>query len=639
MKRIIKRYRNPIIFTHDALMAGISLPLALYLRLGENMFAYAEDYLLAATVLSAVVYALYSITTRLYRQVWRYVSLRDLVAITQACVMSVLVIYLTLFLTMRLEQVPRSLPLIQLLTMIAAICGTRLAWRLWHDRTKPNQHSESARKRIPVVLIRAGNEAELFIREAKRNPEFAYEVLAVIDDRAELIGRDIHHVRVHGDYSKLPEVIAKCERKKGQRPQRLILTDVQIPGDTVREILTASEEANIPLARLPRLTDFSRGAVDKLDIRPIDVEDILGRPQSNLDRPAMRKLTAGKRVLVTGAGGSIGGELVRQISNSDPASLVLLDNNEFALYQIDAELHSHATTHPRHVVLEDIRHAEGLARAFEHYKPEIVFHAAALKHVPMMEAHPHQAVLTNVQGTRNVADACCAHNVELMVQVSTDKAVNPTSVMGTTKKIGETYTQALAATCETRFVTVRFGNVLGSNGSVVPLFQRQLEKGGPITITHPDMTRYFMTIKEAVQLILQAAALPPREQGKASIYVLDMGEPVRIKDLAEQMIRLAGLTPHEDIALEYIGLRPGEKLYEELFHDAESLEPTAHEAIRSAAAREVDLPELLAQLEKLIGCAEAVDKAAIREALLAIVPEYRYEAADYLQIYNQQEAS
>lgn len=625
MKHFIRRYRNAIIFALDIVLAALSFPTALYLRVTNDFLVVGKDYFLAAAILTGCAYGLYAVYTRAYRRVWRYISAKDLYAIAKGTAIVLLATYLVLFLTMRLEMVPRSLPLIQFMVMLAMLCAPRLLLRLWNDRDRKFPLSESGRKRIPVLLVCAGNEAELFVREAKRNPEFPYHVLAIVDDRPDLVGRDMHNVRIYGTYDKLPNIIAKCERK-GERPQRLILTDPQMQGDAVRHILSVSESENVPLARMPRLTDFTRGATDKLNIRPIDVEDILGRPQSNLDREAMRDLVRDRRVLITGAGGSIGSELVRQVSACDPAHLTLLDNNEFALYRIDAELHAKATTHPYAIRLEDIRSREALDAIFAEAKPEIVFHAAALKHVPMMEEQPHQAILTNVMGSRNVADLCVAHNVSLMVQVSTDKAVNPTNVMGATKRIAEMYAQTLGMQHkETRFVTVRFGNVLGSNGSVVPLFQSQLEQGGPITITHPDMTRYFMTIKEAVQLILQAAALPT---DRPVIYVLDMGEPVRIKDLAEQMIRLAGLEPHKDIQLEYIGLRPGEKLYEELFHDAEALEDTTHPSISRARARKRDFDALCKELDTLVASARNAEIDGLRAQINAIVPEYTSEPVE-----------
>ncbi|HIJ63133.1 MAG TPA: polysaccharide biosynthesis protein, partial [Rhodospirillaceae bacterium] len=363
------------------------------------------------------------------------------------------------------------------------------------------------------------------------------------------------------------------------------------------------------------------------EVKPIAVEDLLGRPQTVLDRSAMRSLIEGRRVLVTGAGGSIGGELVRQIADCAPAALSLLELSEFALYTIDQEISESHPELPRRPLLADIRDDARIAQVMREERPELVFHAAALKHVPMVEANPLEGVRTNAIGTRVVADAARAHGVRLMVLISTDKAVNPSSVMGASKRAAESYCQALDldGAAGTRFVTVRFGNVLGSTGSVVPLFQRQLAAGGPITVTHPEMTRYFMTIREAVELVLQTSALgfahPDLYQGR--IFVLDMGEPVKIVGLARQMIRLAGLRPDTDIKIRFTGLRPGEKLFEELFHGAEAPVPTNLEGILLAAARAGDLAAIGGTLDALDQACRGLDLPAALASLARLVPEYQ----------------
>ena len=357
------------------------------------------------------------------------------------------------------------------------------------------------------------------------------------------------------------------------------------------------------------------------------IEDLLGRPQATLDRAAMRRLIGGRRVLITGAGGSIGGELVRQVSDLGPAELALLDNSEFNLYAIERELAERHGGLSRRAFLGDVRARARVDDVFAAAAPELVFHAAALKHVPLVEANPFEGVLTNVVGTVNVADACRVSGVKGMVMVSTDKAVNPTSVMGATKRIAEAYCQALdlARAGGTRFVTVRFGNVLGSTGSVVPLFQKQLAQGGPLTVTHPDMTRYFMTQREAVELVLQASALGAEasrdEDGK--IYVLDMGEPVRILDLARQIIRLAGRRPETEVRIEFIGPRPGERLAEEPLHGSEPLVPTVCKGILLAAPRAGDAQALACDITRLAEAAHRADGDALSAALMHLVPEYR----------------
>src|SRR6185312_5655505 len=361
-------------------------------------------------------------------------------------------------------------------------------------------------------------------------------------------GRNIHGIDVLGTFDDIPKVVAELERA-GQRPQRLLLTRDDMDGATIRKLVDTADALGMTVARLPPLVEFRDGAAEGFEIRPVAIEDLLGRPQTVLDRDAMRRLIGGRRVLVTGAGGTIGSELVTQICGLAPAHITLLDSGEFNLYRIDLEVADAHPGLPRRAVLGDVRDRIRLERVMREMRPELVFHAAALKHVPMVELNPFEGVLTNAVGTRNVADACRAAGVAAMVQISTDKAVNPTSIMGASKRIAESYCQALDIGDKrgprrgTRFVTVRFGNVLGSTGSVVPLFQRQLAAGGPLTVTHEDVMRYFMTVREAVELVLQATVLGSTGEAAGKLFVLDMGEPVRIIDLARQMIRLAGKRP------------------------------------------------------------------------------------------------
>ncbi|MGE5147096.1 MAG: polysaccharide biosynthesis protein, partial [Candidatus Eiseniibacteriota bacterium] len=487
-------------------------------------------------------------------------------------------------------------------------------------------------RRIPVLLVGASDAAEQFIRSV-RQPDANYTVVGIVDDKATRVGRAIHGVDVMGTVDDLPAVV-EALKARGQKPQRLILTKDHMDGAVVRALLDRADSLGLALARLPRLTDFREGVGEQAEIRPIAVEDLLGRPQAVLDRPAMQALIAGKRVMITGAGGTIGSELVRQVSDFAPAHVTLVENSEFHLYEIDLALGERHPKLPRQAVLADIRDKARLDAVFAEARPELVFHAAALKHVPMVEAHPAEGVLTNVLGTRHVADACRAAGVPVMVQISTDKAVNPSSVMGATKRLAESYCQALdiaeAKRAQgTRFVTVRFGNVLGSTGSVVPLFQRQLARGGPLTVTDPEMTRYFMTVREAVELVLQASALGARDAAESGkIFVLDMGEPVRVQDLARQMIRLAGLRPDIDVKIAFTGMRPGEKLYEELLHAAEALMPTEHKDILLAAPRTADAALIARAIDELAEAARAGHVADVLDGLHRLVPEYRNGGAE-----------
>ena len=398
---------------------------------------------------------------------------------------------------------------------------------------------------------------------------------------------------------------------------------------TVAARNVAMAGASFALALLPRLVlpgMLRRGAdVERaIGAQPVRLEDLLGRPEAAPDRAAMRALVNGRRVCITGAGGTIGAELARQIADGRPAYLTLLDSSEYNLYRIDLELEEAHPDLPRSAMLGDVRDPGSVAAIFSGTRPELVFHAAALKHVHMVETNPNEGVLTNAVGTRNVADACVVFGVRLMVLVSTDKSVEPASVMGATKRIAESYCQALAdapAAGGLRLVTVRFGNVIGSSGSVVPRFQRQIAAGGPVTVTDPDAVRYFMTVREAVQLLLQASALGARQEG-GGIYALDMGKPIRIVDLARHMIRLAGLAPDEDIEIVFTGLRPGEKKAESLFHPGEPMLVTEAPGIFKARSRPADIAHMRRRLDQLAGAARDRRTADALALMATLVPEY-----------------
>jgi O-antigen biosynthesis protein WbqV len=398
---------------------------------------------------------------------------------------------------------------------------------------------------------------------------------------------------------------------------------------------------------LPRLTEFRSGGDGQLEIQPIAVEDLLGRTRTKLENNAVPDHISGQRVLVTGAGGSIGSELARQIADLSPAHLSLLDSAEMQLYRIDLEIGELQPALSRTAILADVRDRQKLDQVMAQERPTVVFHAAALKHVPLVEANKIEGVLTNAIGTRHVADACQDAGVSAMVLISTDKAVNPASTMGAAKRLAEAYCQALNAPSTTvepcatdldesfhgstgpRFITVRFGNVLGSSGSVVPLFERQLAQGGPLTVTHPEMTRYFMTISEAVELVLQALAMGMDAHGNDdSIYVLNMGKPVRIMDLAQQMIRLAGLKPGEDMEIKITGLRAGEKLHEALFHNSEPLKPTNNPGLWQAHPRHADLESLRRHFDELAKACSLQQEAKVARLLPRIVPEFKPSAVD-----------
>ncbi|HEU0118481.1 MAG TPA: SDR family NAD(P)-dependent oxidoreductase, partial [Alphaproteobacteria bacterium] len=447
------------------------------------------------------------------------------------------------------------------------------------------------------------------------------------------VGRTIHNVPVLGTIGDLPEVVEQL-RDSGNGPSRLILTRgiARFNGSYVAQLLEQSTALGLSLSRIPALTDLRNDVSTAFVMhdKPLALEDLLGRPEIKLNRHDIRALVKGKRVLVTGAGGTIGAELVRQIAALEPQHLTLIEFSEFNLYKIEMEVRESLPYQSTRALIADVRDATRIEQIFHEEKPELVFHAAAIKHVPIAEENVREAILTNVHGTRVVADCATRANVAAMVLISTDKAVYPSSVMGATKRAAEMYCQALdLATSNTRFITVRFGNVLGSTGSVVPRFQEQLAKGGPLTVTHPDITRYFMTVHEAVELVLQASSLgvkPGDQRGK--VLVLDMGQPVKIADLARQIIRLAGLKPDEDIQITYTGLRPGEKLHEELFAEAEELMPSAADGVQIAKSYTVDLGQLQKTLSDFAAQLQggASDGTAL-EKLSTLVPEFRRDEA------------
>ncbi|MBH90081.1 MAG: nucleotide sugar dehydratase [Magnetovibrio sp.] len=616
-----------LVYSHDIIMTVLSFYISLYLRLGEVFLDYFSlETLIFGGALFGIISAGVYLYQDLYRGVWRYASLNDLIAITHAVTLVVLIFLLIMFLWTRLDNLPRSYLAINWFVLMALLGGPRFVYRLIKDQRIDLRMENINTTSIPVLLVGAGNPAEEFIRSLSRTPSANYHIVGIVSETSGRVGRNIHGISVLGTTDNLKSIISELEQS-GNKPQRLILTHGDLDGARVRSLLEAATETGLTLARLPQLTEFKSGLGDNTQIQPIAIEDLLGRPQKPLDRTSMAKLIKNKNVLITGAGGSIGSELVRQICNFKPSELTLLDNSEFNLYSIDMEI---SVKHPeliRRTIIMDVRDSKMVSRLFSNINPELVFHAAALKHVPLVEANPCEGVLTNVVGTKNVADACVKTKVSTMVMISTDKAVNPTNVMGASKRIAELYCQALdvqrSTDVGTRFVTVRFGNVLGSTGSVVPLFQKQLASGGPLTVTDPLMKRYFMTIREAVELILQASALNDiNNEQIGKIFVLDMGEPILIIDLARQIIRLAGLTPGQDIDIEITGLRPGEKLIEEVFHGAEPLIETECYGILLAAPRGSDFKTITTAIKKLAQAANETDIKKVVILIRKLVPEY-----------------
>lgn len=631
----MKMDRSGLAYLHDVLMTGLAFVAAFYMRVGDQLFGYHYDGLIqglpVVMLTGAITYRLFG----LYRGIWRYASTPDLIQVTKAATIVSVVSVLLLFMLTRLDTIPRSIPVIQWFVLLILLGGPRFGYRLFKDRRLSLSDLSGADTRIPVLLVGAGDGADQLIRALSLSPQAAYRVVGLLDDKGGRVGREIRGVPVLGDVEALPAVVENLH-KRGIKPQKLVVTkqESETERDLIRRLLDLSEPLGLSLSRLPNLTEFKDALGEgKIELRPVAVEDLLGRPQTVLNRHAISGLIAGRRVLVTGAGGTIGSELTRQIAALGPAELTMVDAGEFNLYTIDGEIRGRFPKLPCNSVIADVRDRARILTLFQDTRPDLVFHAAALKHVPLVEANPEEGVLTNAIGTRNVADAARTAGTRAMVLISTDKAINPSSVMGATKRVAEAYCQSLDLSpgsegASTRFMTVRFGNVLGSSGSVVPLFQRQLASGGPLTVTHPDMRRYFMTVREAVELVLQASAYgSAHPNGRGRIFVLDMGEPVKIVDLARNMIRLAGLRPEKDIRIEFTGLRPGEKLFEELLSEGETPTQTEADGVFQASPRVIDHALINRTMAELEQAARAGDRPKTMSIIRTLVPDHTADAA------------
>ena len=599
------RYRW-LVLLHDTLVIPLAWLGAYWLRynFGDIPRVFFEQAV-ALIPLVVLIQAGTLVFFGVHRGVWRFTSLPDLVRLTQAIVIGTTLLALPIVLITRMQYVPRSVFVLYALVLALILCGSRLAYRLINDRHFSTKIEKKA------LVVGAGAAGEQLVRDLKRNSPRIYDPVAFVDDDPNKIGKEIHGVRVVASCDVIGEI---CER------WNIDLILIAIPSATdkqMQRIVDICERTGMEFRTLPTIHDVVSGHVNFTDMREVRIEDLLGRDPVRLDWAGIRDHIRGKKVLVTGGGGSIGSELSRQIATLEPARLVLYDHSEFNLYSIDNEIR-HA--HPEldlSFILGDVCDANAVARVFTRERPNIVFHAAAYKHVPLLEGQIREAVKNNIIGTSIVAQEAHKNGCDRFVLISTDKAVNPKSLMGACKRVAEIYCQALNSQSDTRFVMVRFGNVLGSAGSVVPLFRRQIREGESITVTHPDITRYFMTITEATQLILQASSAG--EGGE--IFVLDMGQPIKIAFLAERMIRLSGKEPGEDIDIVYTGLRPGEKLVEELFYDEETAEKTDHDKILLARSREVAWQVVTPIIERMEQHVEHFEEDQLLNLLKHIVPE------------------
>lgn len=612
------------VWLYDVAMSVVAMYAGLLFRLG-SVHNFDERTLLSGALLPfAAATGIAHIVMRTYRTSWRHASITDLTNILHTVTLAVLAYLPLSFVTTRLGLIPRTSVVISWMVLFLLMAGSRLAYRLFKEGRLFFSRRPMSPGQVPILILGGSTDAEILLRSLDRSTE--YYPVGILDNQ-DSRGALLRGVPILGTVDDVEEVIESFA-DAGDRPRKLVIVERALPRQSLDHLVDVATRLGLTLARGPDPTQFRPGMQDGPELQPISVEDLLGRPQVMLDPVPVERLIGGCRVLVTGAGGSIGSEIVRQVCALGPSALCLVDASEFNLYSIDAELAERWPDIERVARVTDVRHRAAVSSCFASFRPEIVFHAAALKHVPLVEANPTDGIWTNVIGSRNVADAAAEIGCHAMVLISTDKAVNPTNVMGASKRCAESYCQALALRHSvqpggTQYMAVRFGNVLGSAGSVVPLFERQLKSGGPITVTHPDIERYFMTIREAVQLVLQASALGADNVGMAGrVFILDMGQPVKIVDLARQMIRLAGLQPDRDVKIRYTGLRPGEKLYEELVHAGEQIGPTSSPRINVASPRTLELDVFQDALDALEEACFAHRADCAAQLLRKLVPEY-----------------
>ncbi|OGT22357.1 MAG: multidrug MFS transporter [Gammaproteobacteria bacterium RBG_16_57_12] len=605
--------RRIVVVGHDLIMVCVAWLLAYLVR--YNFYLSDTHWQVFLQTLPIVVLAQGTVmwSTGLYRGVWRFASIPDLWNIIRAVVAGSLIIAALLFLYNRLEGVPRSILIFYPVSLLLLLGTPRLLYRMWKDHGVINLRQGRGAKR--VLVLGAGRAGEMLVRDMCRERE--YQPIGFLDDNRRLKGARVRGFPVLGNIDSLPQLAGEMD---------IDLVMIAIPSATnaqMQRAVEVCEQAGVAFRTLPRLQDLVSGQFSLKELREVAIDDLLGRDPVSLDWAHIHQELTGKVALISGGGGSIGSELCRQIARMNPVSMILVENCEFNLYSIEMELQQKFPKLKLHSCLADITDRTAVEHILQQHRPEIIFHAAAYKHVPMLESQARQAVRNNVLGTYTLGCAADRHGCGIFVMVSTDKAVNPTNIMGASKRVAEIFCQTLSRRSATRYITVRFGNVLDSAGSVVPLFRKQIEAGGPVTVTHPAITRYFMTIPEASQLILQAAVM-----GKGGeIFVLDMGEPVKVNYLAEQMIRLSGKEPGKDIEIIYTGLRPGEKLYEELFHDQEQLAETAHEKILLARSRVEDWENVRSVIQAMEIACDHYQEDHIRELLKKLVPEMNESGA------------
>lgn len=611
-------FRNRYLIIADLVLLFLALVLSYFLRFDTfTAWSYFQRWWPVVPAL-LIVYPLVFYLFGLYRRMWRYAGSHEALAIIAAAGVASAVLAILIYGVMRPLKIvsgfSRPMLIIDWLLNVLLLGGVRFSSKIaWDIATGRKGKIGQGRAPRRILVIGAGDAGAMIVREMHNNPDINMLPVGFVDDDERKIGNYIHGVKVYGSRKDIPDLARRLHVDEA------LIAMPTAPGKSIREIVSICEGAGLRFRTLPGLFELLNGKVWLSQIRDVQLEDLLRREPASVNLAEIAGFISGATILVTGAGGSIGSELCRQIARFGPRRLILLGHGENSIYTIEQELARKFPALARDVIIADIRDGNKIHAILQRYRPQIVFHSAAHKHVPLMEQNVDEAITNNVLGTRNVVQAALAADVQRFVLISTDKAVRPTSIMGATKRIAEMIVQEAAMRSGRAFVAVRFGNVLGSRGSVVPLFKEQIAAGGPITITHPEMTRFFMTIPEAVQLVIQAASLATPGQ----IYALDMGEPVRIVDLAKDLVELSGLKVGRDIEIVYTGLRPGEKLHEELFTREEQRTATMYEKIFIAQSTPVDGERLYKMIDLLAQHAAQMDEAAIRRTLQELVPDFQ----------------
>ncbi|MGI6225841.1 MAG: polysaccharide biosynthesis protein [Peptococcales bacterium] len=613
-----KGFRNLVLLAIDSILINMALYAALLTRFdGQIPMTYLQNYydiLIMFTVTTIICFYLCG----LYNRLWRYASINELLAIlmavTAAIFVNTAIVYFLYF--GQSLPIPRSVILITGLYLVFFIGGSRIGWRLLRDYMS-HKHSKVGK---PILIVGAGDAGVLVMKELKNHFNGRINIVGFIDDDKSKHNSKLLGVPVLGDRTSIPENVEKYEIEE------IILAMPSVPGNVINEIIEICHKTKVKVKILPGVYELIEGKVSVNQIREVEVEDLLGRKPVKVDLESISHYLTGQVVLVTGAGGSIGSELCRQIMKFRPKSLLLLDVCENNVYDIEGELrnsHSNIDIYP---LVKDVRDKRAIEQVFQKYRPNVIFHAAAHKHVPLMEVNPEEAIKNNVLGTYNVAQGADKYRAKKFVLISTDKAVRPTSVMGASKRVAEMIIQYLDMVSTTDYAAVRFGNVLGSRGSVVPLFKKQIEERGPVTVTHPEMVRYFMTIPEAVQLVIQAGSMARGGE----IFVLDMGEPVKIVNLAKTLIKLSGFEPNKDIDIVFTGIRPGEKLYEELLIADDHCDSTTHQRIFIEKPNGLNIALIEKTIHKLLTNDLPQDERETMIFLQNFIPEFRNKKAEKL---------